>query len=251
MKITPDKAILIGVLGGMGPLATVDLLQKIIEQTPANCDQEHVPIIAWNVPQIPDRQRALAGTGESPLPVLLSAIRQLNQLPVSHIVIPCNTAHHWFDELAAESDVPVLHIADATLAWTEQFASVSLQAQQKIGLIATQGTLSAGWYQQRFAAKGVVTLEPNEQEMNSLFVPGCYAVKRGELQRGGELLEQLALRLIERGAQRLVLACTEVPLALTAVKSRWLDISIDPTQALAQVCVDLWSHTVKSGEVSR
>lgn len=240
MNIQPDNAPLIGVLGGMGPLATVDLLQKIIEETPARRDQDHVPVVVWNVPQIPDRQQALAGTGESPLRLLLAAVRQLNRLPVSHIVIPCNTAHHWFDALAVESDVPLIHIADATLESVVHLTRVQPSSWPKIGLIATQGTLNAGWYQRRFAEKGAITLEPSEQEMTTFFVPGCYAVKRGELPQGGALLEQLAQRLIDRGAERLVLACTEVPPALAAVKSRWLDISIDPTRALAQACVSIW-----------
>ncbi|QHP58960.1 aspartate/glutamate racemase family protein [Pectobacterium carotovorum] len=233
---------LIGVLGGMGPLATVDLLHKIVEETPASRDQDHVPVVAWNVPQIPDRQQALAGTGESPLPTLLHDIRQLNRLSVSHIVVPCNTAHHWFDALTEASDAPLLHIADATLHALTQ-ADEAKASPRKIGLIATHGTLNAGWYQQRFAAQlGAETVVPNEQEMTTLFVPGCYAVKRGELQHGGRLLDLLAAQLVERGAERLVLACTEVPPALEAVSSRWRNISIDPTRALAQACVRIWQQ---------
>ncbi|GKW02574.1 aspartate racemase [Pectobacterium carotovorum subsp. carotovorum] len=233
---------LIGVLGGMGPLATVDLLHKIVEETPASRDQDHVPVVAWNVPQIPDRQQALTGTGESPLPALLHAIRQLNRLSVSHIVVPCNTAHHWFDALTEASDAPLLHIADATLHALTQ-ADKAKASPRKIGLIATHGTLNAGWYQQRFAAQlGAETVVPSEQEMTTLFVPGCYAVKRGELQHGGRLLDQLATQLVERGAERLVLACTEVPPALEAVSSRWRNISIDPTRVLAQACVRLWQQ---------
>ncbi|MFP1742329.1 aspartate/glutamate racemase family protein [Lonsdalea quercina] len=231
---------LIGVLGGMGPLATADLVQKIIVSTPADRDQDHVPLVVWNVPQIPDRQKALAGTGPSPLPVLLKAIRALNQLPLSHIVIPCNTAHHWFDALAAASRAPMLHIADATLAAMREHVTVPPEVT---GLIATQGTLRAGWYQQRLAATGNEVLEPTPQEMEELFVPGCYAVKRGELVEGGVLLEQLAERLADRGATRLILACTEVAPALAAVNSRWQTRSIDTTQALAQACVELWQQS--------
>ncbi|MFP1868198.1 aspartate/glutamate racemase family protein [Lonsdalea quercina] len=231
---------LIGVLGGMGPLATADLVQKIIVSTPADRDQDHVPLVVWNVPQIPDRQKALAGTGPSPLPVLLKAIRALNQLPLSHIVIPCNTAHHWFDVLAAASRTPLLHIADASLAAMREHVTVPPEVT---GLIATHGTLRAGWYQQRLAAAGNEVLEPTPQEMEELFVPGCYAVKRGELVEGGVLLEQLAERLADRGATRLILACSEVAPALAAVNSRWQARSIDTTQALAQACVELWQQS--------
>lgn len=229
--------LLIGVLGGMGPLATLDLQQKIIEETPAARDQEHVPVVAWNVPQIPDRQLALAGKGPSPLPALLAAVERLNRIGASHIVIACNTAHHWYDELAAASTAPLLHIVDACAD------ELRAGAPDKVGIIATAGTLAAGWYQQRLAAQGITALLPAQTELERLFVPGCYAVKRGELQRGGELLDELANALLARGAQKLVLACTEVPPALVAVQSRSLPLALDPARALARQCVRLWQES--------
>ncbi|NKI73501.1 aspartate/glutamate racemase family protein [Dickeya sp. CFBP 2040] len=229
---------LAGVLGGMGPLATVDLLQKIIAATPAERDQQHVPLAVWNVPQVPDRQRALAGIGASPLPALLDGVEHLNRLDISHLIIPCNTAHHWFDELRAASRAPVLHIADATLAQV-RFA-LDGTPSLRLGVIATHGTLAAGWYQQRLAALDVEMVLPDEQEMDNLFVPGCYAVKRGEAAAGGQRFEQLAERLAARGATHLILACTEVAPGLAAVQSHWLARSIDSTEALARHCVALW-----------
>ena len=89
MPVTPP---LIGVLGGMGPLATVDFLHKLIVALPASRDQEHVPTVVWDVPQIPDRQRALAGSGESPLPAMLAGVAQLNAAGATRIVVPGNTA---------------------------------------------------------------------------------------------------------------------------------------------------------------
>lgn len=229
---------LVGVLGGMGPLATVDLLQKIITATPAERDQQHVPVVAWNVPQIPDRQRALAGIGVSPLPALLDGVEHLNRLDISHLIIPCNTAHHWFDELQSASLAPVLHIADVTLAQVRTVLNGA--PSPRVGVIATHGTLAAGWYQQRLAALDIEMVLPDEQEMDNLFVPGCYAVKRGDVVAGGALFEQLAERLAARGATHLVLACTEVAPGLAATQSRWLARSIDSTDALARHCVALW-----------
>ncbi|NDL65246.1 aspartate/glutamate racemase family protein [Acerihabitans arboris] len=225
---------LLGILGGMGPLATVDLMQKIIQETPAQRDQEHAPVVAWNVPQIADRQQALAGLGPSPLPDLLYGLAQLNRAGASHILIACNTAHHWYAALAAASRAPLLHIADATMD------SLRPVQGERIGLIATQGTLDAGWFQQRITALGGQTLAPLPEEMRAWFVPGCYAVKRGELRKGGELLSLLAASLTERGAGRLILACTEVPPALAAIDSPWQSIGIDPTRALARAAARLW-----------
>ncbi len=225
---------LLGVLGGMGPLATVDLLQKIIEETPADGDRDHAPVVAWNVPQIADRQRALAGSGPSPLPALLAGIEQLNRVGASHILIACNTAHHWYDQMAAASHAPILHIADATTQALRQ------RPAARIGLIATQGTLDAGWFQRRFAGLGSATLLPRPAEMADWFVPGCYAVKRGELRMGGEFFDRLAAALVSRGAEQLVLACTEVPPGLAAVESSYRALSLDATRALAHAAPCLW-----------
>ncbi len=226
---------LLGVLGGMGPLATVDLLDKIISQTAADNDQQHAPVVIWNVPQIADRQRALAGTGPSPLPALREGIARLNGAGASHILIACNTAHHWYLALAEDSRAPIVHIADAILPLLQAASGV-----RQAGLIATQGTLDAGWYQQRLTDVGIKPLLPTAKEMTELFVPGCYAVKQGRLAQGGELLSELCARLNGRGAERLILACTEVAPALAAVQSRYQPLSLDTTLALAQAGVRLW-----------
>jgi aspartate racemase len=171
---------LLGVLGGMGPLATLDFQHKLLDATPAQSDQHHLPSVVWNVPQIADRQKALAGAGPSPLPQLLEGIEKLNQAGASHIAIPCNTAHHWYPQLSAASDAPILHIVDATL---DALLTVA-KKPERVGIIATKGTLDAGWYQQRLAAQGIESITPTEDELAEWFVPGCYAVKRGKLAEG-------------------------------------------------------------------
>jgi aspartate racemase len=231
---------LIGILGGMGPLATVDLMRKIIEETDAARDQDHVPTVTWNVPQIPDRQHALKGSGESPLPAMLEGIDRLNAAGATRIAIACNTAHYWFDALAAASDAPIIHIADATL----DVLNRSRPDHGTVGLIATRGTLDARLFQSRFASSGIACITNTEEELTDLFIPGCYAIKRGELKAGGKLLEDAGRRLVRKGATRLVLACTEVPVGLEHIDSDLLPISIDPTRALAQACVSYW-HQVQ------
>ncbi len=225
---------LIGVLGGMGPLATVDFLMKLVTLAPAQRDQDHVPTVVWNVPQIPDRQKALAGTGPSPLPAMIEGIERLNGAGATRIVIPCNTAHTWLNDLQAASEAPIIPIADATLDLLPEGGTV--------GLIATRGTLEAGIYQSRLAARGIACLTPTDAEIEDLFVPGCYAVKRNDLDRAADLLEQAARVLVDHGAERLILACTEVPVALGHAKSELLAMSIDPAVALAQACIRYWTE---------
>ncbi|MCL6743692.1 MULTISPECIES: amino acid racemase [Kosakonia] len=230
------KPFLLGVLGGMGPLATLDFQHQLLVATPAQSDQQQLPSVVWNVPQVADRQKALAGLGPSPLPQLLHGIEKLNQAGASHIAIPCNTAHHWFEALSRASAAPLLHIVDATV---EHLLSLP-QKPQRVGLIATQGTLDAGWYQRGLAAQGIDVLQPSTEELQQWFVPGCYAVKRGAVSEGGERLALLAEALLTRGAEQLLLACTEVPVALRAVNSPVLDVSHDPAQLLAQRCAHYW-----------
>ncbi|PWF21436.1 aspartate/glutamate racemase family protein [Corticimicrobacter populi] len=261
----------LGVLGGMGPLATVDFMHKLVLATPARIDQEHVPAVVWNVPQIADRQQAIAGTGPSPLPQLLEGVAQLNRAGATLIVIPCNTVHHWIEPLRAASAVPFLHIVDATLealvrsgagaglsfsvnaavvadrAVAGPSSSDDVDAQPteaagptRIGLIATQGALQTRLYQDRLVQHGYEVLENTVEELDTLFTPGCYAIKRNALDDGALLLEAAAQALVDRGAQRLVLACTEVPLALAHGRSALLAHSVDPNQALAEAVAARW-----------
>ena len=128
---------------------------------------------------------------------------------------------------------PLLHIVDATLAVFD-----GKEKPRRVGIIATQGTLDA-WFQHGFTAMGIQSVSQRAEELRQWFFPGCYAVKRGELRTGGELsLQAQALR--DRGAERLVLACTEVPVALAEVTSPHLAVSIDPAEALARQCARLW-----------
>jgi aspartate racemase len=222
---------LLGVLGGMGPLATVDFLKKLIEETPAARDQDHIPVVTYSVPQIPDRPPAITGDGESPLPHMLDGIRTLKHAGASVIAIACNTAHHWYDALAREGGVPILHIADA--------ACGAINAR-RAGLIATRGTVAAGFYQQRFARHGIECLLNTEAEQERHVLPAIEHVKRNELAAAHALALQAALRLRERGAQVIVLGCTEIPLAIEHAPSDVTPICVDATRALARACVAWW-----------
>ncbi|HET6780529.1 MAG TPA: amino acid racemase, partial [bacterium] len=106
----------IGVLGGLGPWATLDLFEKILTLTPAAKDQDHLRLIIDNNPKIPDRSPAILGTGEDPTPALVETARNLERAGADFIVIPCNTAHFFYDAVRRAVSIPVLHIMDEVAA---------------------------------------------------------------------------------------------------------------------------------------
>ena len=226
----------LGVLGGMGPLATVDFLKKLIEETPAARDEDHIPVITYCVPQIPMRPAAILDGGESPLPAMLEGIRTLKRAGAVAIAIPCNTAHYWYDELVREGGLPILHIADAALAQLERRQT----ANKTVGLIGTQGTLAAGFFQQRLAARGYRSIVNSETDQQQLVLQAILHVKANELAAAAVLLERAVGRLIDECAANVILACTETPVVLDRLPPENAALCIDATRALAKACVEWW-----------
>ncbi|MGN6459999.1 MAG: aspartate/glutamate racemase family protein [Pseudolabrys sp.] len=224
----------LGVLGGMGPAATVDFLRKLVAETPASTDQEHVPTVVYSAPYTPDRTASILGQGPSPLPVMLNGMRLLEQLGASCVAIPCNTAHYWYSELMESSAIPILHIADAACDHAAQKVSVG----GCIGILATAGTLVSGVYQRRIESRGYQCLNPEQRDLDELIMPAIYQVKAGNIAAATPLLEQAKRRLVERGAGQVIMACTEIPLALEIGETE--EFLIDATQALARNCVNWW-----------
>lgn len=227
---------LLGVLGGMGPLAAADFLAKLAEETPATRDQDHIPYIAWGVPQIPERPAAILADGTSPLPHMLHGIAALKQAGAQAIAIACNTAHHWYDDLVQQGGLPILHIADAAC---DVLAARGITAGS-VGLLATDGTLAAGFYQQRFAARGLTCVTNSREDQERLVLPAIACVKAHQLPQAHALAVQAVLRLQAAGAQAVVLACTETPLAIEHAPHPAAALCIDATRALARRCVLWW-----------
>jgi aspartate racemase len=232
----PIMKSVLGVLGGMGPLATVDFLRKLIDETPAARDEEHLPVIAWSVPQIPDRPAAITGNGDSPLPALLAGIRTLEQAGAIVIAIPCNTAHYWYDDMVREGGLPIIHIADAAL---DELKAQSITGKT-VGLIATKGTLAAGFFQQRLKAHGFDCIVHSDAELDEIILPSIVHVKRNELEAAGALLTIGVEKLIARGAGGVILGCTETPVVLDRLPPALSAHCVDATRALAKACVRWW-----------
>lgn len=228
----------VGVLGGMGPLATVDFLRKLIAATPAAVDQDHVPVVISNIPQVPDRARAFRGEGESPLAAMVHSGRRLAAAGVDLVVMPCNTAHLWFDELRRAVGLPMLHLVDAAV----EDACALAGPHARVGLLATDATLEAGLYVKRrrrgHQRSALQWLMPTEHEIRELVMPGIAAVKASRLDDAAASLSRAAGALASRGASAVVLGCTEIPLVLGAHNTP-VPV-IDATAALARRAV-AWS----------
>jgi len=232
---------LIGVLGGMGPLATVDFMHKLLAATPADADQDHVPVIVSSIPQVPDRAAAFRGEGVSPLAAMIASGRRLVRAGAALVLMPCNTAHLWFDEVQSALGMPMLHLVDAAL----EDAIVTAGRHATLGLLCTDATLASGLYTRR--APQIRWVLPTADDMLELVIPGIQAVKAGALDRAGDLLGAAAQALARRGAQALVLGCTEVPLVLGP--SNAPVPVIDATASLARRAV-AWSLVQRSPATS-
>lgn len=226
----------LGVLGGMGPLATADFLKKLIAATPAQKDPDHVPVIVYSVPQIPDRVAPiLRATGPSPLPAMIEGVHTLEAAGAKSIAIPCITAHHWYDELCQAAQVPIIHIADATCA-----IMVAQGVRGDVALLATDATLRSGFFQQRLQAAGFAVVLPSDEEMQELVLPAIACVKRHDMATALTLASEAVQRLLTRDLQRIVLACSELPPALEDADVSIAARCVDTLDALARACV-AWS----------
>lgn len=229
---------LVGVLGGMGPLATLDFLHKVLAATPAQRDQDHVPMIVSSIPQVPDRTAAFRGEGESPLPALRACGERLAAAGAGLLVLPCNTAHLWFDALQSALQLPMLHLADTALAELARRAPGA-----RVGLLATDATLASGLYLNRAPSPAPHWVLPTAVEVVDWVMPGIAAVKAGTPDLGRDLLLQAAQALQRRGAEALLLGCTELPLVLDEALLG-LPV-IDATDALARAVV-AWSQAQRT-----
>lgn len=223
---------MIGILGGMGPAATVDFLAKLVGLTPAERDQDHLPLVVVADPRVPDRVGPImTGRGLSPLEGLRRGIRTLEQAGATCIAIPCHTAHFWYDGMVETAGVPILHIADAVIADLARHGATGA-----IGLLATAATLKAGFYQERLGAAGYACLLPGPDVMTSCVLPAIALVKRNRAPEAAPLLVRATLDLRNTGAGTVLLACTELPIALAAADNP--PQCLDATQSLARACID-------------
>ena len=198
----------LGILGGMGPAASAEFVTRLVAQTPATCDQEHIPFVLWNNPQVPDRSTSLRNGDDRPLPFLLEGIQILKAARCDLIVIPCNTAHFWYDNMV-KLRVPIVHIVDSVAD-----ALRDVDAVGTIGIMGTQATVELGLYQYKLNKAGWSCIVPSKDEMDTLVQPAIDLIKSGDMSQAYNMFMIVIDSLIARGARAVVLGCTEIPLAV-------------------------------------
>jgi len=219
-----DKKV-IGILGGMGPLATADLLKKIVLHTDAKTDQEHPRVCVDSNTDIPDRTAALLHGGADPVPEMVKSAKRLESIGADVLIMPCNTAHGFYDAVAASVHIPVLHMIELTRD------ALRARGVKTAGLLATDGTVQTGVYQRAFAGSGVELLTPEGAEQAAVMSIIYDGVKAGRTDYDAAAFCRCCERLLARGAQTLILGCTELPLAFELYR---LDYpAVDPTLELA------------------
>lgn len=228
--IPPSR--LVGILGGMGPAATADFYTKLIELTPASIDQEHLRVVIWADPTVPSRQEALLSDGADPTPWLKAGADQLQRCGADIIVVPCNTVHGYLPAVMDERDVEFISIIDTTIA-----ALPTTDAREPIGLLATDGALASGIYQDALTAAGHQVALPSSDQQQTL-MRLVHEVKAGLA--GSALRTDLAAvtdSLRNQGARMAIAGCTELSTLLDAqADTNGLQV-VDPAIELARETV--------------
>lgn len=223
----------VGILGGMGPEATLELFRQIITLTPARKDQEHLHIVIDSNPLIPDRTAAILEEDESPLPMMINGVRVLEQAGADFLVIPCNTAHHWLSYLRKAVSIPIIDMISETAT-----AIASCNPPIKVvGLLATMGTVKCGLYQQALGDHDVSLLVSTDQEQARI-MDAIAHIKAGDHSVKGTVMA-MAQHLIDQGARGIISGCTELSLV---VEEAALSCPLfDPLSILARRAVE-WAN---------
>lgn len=223
----------VGVLGGMGPDATVDFMAKVIALTPAETDQDHIHMLIDHNPLVPMRQDHILGAGEDPGPALAQMAKRLEQAGADFLVIPCNTAQAYEQDILDAVSIPLVSIIEETIAAIGEVAP----GAKAVGVLATDGCLHAEMYQRAMANNDLIPVLPDSEELGQLMTL-VFGVKAGATDNSErQSMCDLANALVARGAEAIIAGCTEIPLLL---EQSMLDVPlISSTDVLAEKTVQL------------
>lgn len=200
---------MVGVMGGLGPEATVDFMARVLALTPAEKDQDHIHLLVDQNPGVPNRQEAILRGALDPAPALAAMAARLEAAGADFIVMPCNAAHAFQPAIEAAISIPFISIVDVTVEAVRGLG-------RSVGLMATPAGIAGGTYQEAMRrGRATDTLLVFDEDERDAFMSLVYAIKAGD--RGPEVasgMRALAAALVARGADVLIAGCTEIPLVL-------------------------------------
>lgn len=216
----------LGIIGGMGPLATADLFKMVVLLTDADSDQEHMHIVIDNNTSIPDRTSYIMGVGEDPRKYLIESAKQLENMGAEFLIMPCNTAHYFYEDVAKEINIPFLNIVEETVKFIlDKYPNIN-----KIGLLATDGTCSTGIYDNYFGNYEIEVIKPTK-DMQSHVMDFIYSMKNGNKEIILEGFYKAVGEMKRQGVKVFILGCTELSSAYEMFK---MDGNyIDPLKVIA------------------
>lgn len=216
----------IGIIGGMGSLATADLFKKIVLNTKADNDREHIRVLIDNNTDIPDRTSAIIRNGQNPVPQLVKSATALWVMGAELLAMPCNTAHYFYSQVQNAVDIPVLNMIELTCrALTEK-------GIRKAGLLATDGTVESRIYQNVFDGSGTELILPDKCGQAAVMDLIYNGVKAGKRNYSTEKAVKVFDGMLASGAEVLILGCTELPVAIEMYNLKYP--TCDPTLELAR-----------------
>jgi aspartate racemase len=219
----------IGIIGGMGPFATADLFAKIVLMTDAKDDNGHIHVYIDSNTGIPDRTAAILHGGSDPRPELISSAKKLECMGADFLIISCNTAHYYCSDLRNSVSIPIMSMIEETVKEAKR------QGIKTAGLLATDGTLGSGVYTEQLKEGGIAVVEPAGEMQRHVMELIYQGVKAGNSRYDINGFLKVLDELESRGAETLILGCTELPIAFSRYNIH--RSVIDPTIVLAKSAI--------------
>lgn len=219
----------IGIIGGMGPLATIDLYRKIIEVTPAHSDNDHIHVVIDSNTLIPDRTAYILGEGKDPAVEIIRSAISLENMGADFLIMACNTAHFYYDRITPFVKIPILNMIEET---TKEINNMEIK---NVGLLATDGVLTSKVYECKLKEHKINVIKPSEEGQKVVMDLIYKGIKASNYSLDISKFQRVIEKLYEAGAETLILGCTELPIAFERFKLK--GNTIDPTKILARSAV--------------
>lgn len=228
----------LGIIGGLGPLASAYFMELIVGVTDVKTEQEHLNAVLMSWPSIPDRTAFILGQStHSPAPYMMQAAKTLVSLGVSFLCAPCITSHYFYEEISRSVSIPFLNMISIT------GEALMRERVQRVGLLATTGTVKTGIFQKEFSQKGISLLFPDETGQEDVMHLIYQNLKAGR-PFDKERFERVSSSLLNKGAQKIILGCTE--LSLVQKEMRLDEYFVDPLTLLAIAAVQACGKPLKA-----